>query len=101
MPIVVSLRSEKMGEIRKFLQNYFEKPVYMDEDVEKWIYVYKRPMDAVDIISTVIDNNDKYDMNIYVQLDNGVVHPVTYENHNDIIKGIICLFYEEKVYEAI
>jgi len=50
----------------------------------------------VDIISAVIDNNDKYQILIYIQVDEGDIHPITVENHNDVIKGIFYLFYEEK-----
>jgi hypothetical protein len=101
MAIVVSLWSRKTGEIRRFLQCYYEKDVHMDEDVEQWIYVYNKPMEAVDLISAVIDNNDKYEINICIQVDKGDVHPVTFENHNDIIKSIIHVYYEEQPCEAI
>jgi hypothetical protein len=96
MSIVVSLWSRKSGEIRKFLQSYYEKNVNLDEDVDQWMYVYNKPMDAVDLISTVIDNNDKYEIAICIQVDKGDVHPVTVENHNDIIKSIVYLYYEEQ-----
>ena len=60
MAILVNLWSKKQGEIRGFLEKYYEKKVNMDDDVEQWIYVYSKPLDAIDIISTLIDNNDKY-----------------------------------------
>ncbi|MCX7747245.1 MAG: hypothetical protein N2645_10195 [Clostridia bacterium] len=101
MAITVSLWSRKTGEIKRFLERYYEKEVFMDEDVSKWIYVYNKPLEAVDIISTLIDNNDKYEINICLQVDNGDLHTVTYENHNDIIKGIFYLFYEECPEEAV
>jgi hypothetical protein len=95
MAISVNLWSRKQGEIRSFLEKYYEKDVSIDDDVDRWIYIYKKPLDAIDIISTLIDNNDKYKISMCIQIDKGDVHPVTYENHNDIIKGILCLFYEE------
>jgi hypothetical protein len=67
----------------------------MDEDIEQWIYIYSRPLEAVDIISAIIDNSDKYQIAICIQLEKGDVHPVTFENHNDIIKGLFCLYYQE------
>lgn len=95
MSITVNLWSRKTGEIKKFLEKYYEKKEIIDDDVDQWIYVYNKPVDAVDIISAVIDNNDKYKVNIFIQVDEGKIHPITVENHNDVIKGIFYLFYDE------
>lgn len=94
MAISVSIWSNREGEIKRFLERYYGKPMEMDEDVDKWIYVYSKPLEAVDLISTVVDNNDKYHLGMYIQVDEGEIHPVTRDNHNDIIKGIFCLFYD-------
>ncbi|AUS95963.1 hypothetical protein CDQ84_02600 [Clostridium thermosuccinogenes] len=96
MAITVNLCSKSNGEIKKFLESYYEKQVNMDEDVGRWMYVYNKPLDAVDIICTVMDNKDKYNITMYIELDSGDVHPVTYENHNDIVKGLFSLFYSEE-----
>lgn len=95
MAITVNLWSRKTGEIKRFLEKYYGKDVYMDDDVDNWIYVYNKPVDAVDIISAVIDNNDKYQIMICIQVNEGDIHPITAENHNDVIKGIFYLFYED------
>lgn len=96
MSITVNLWSRKTGEIKRFLEKYYGKDIYMDEDVSKWIYVYNKPVDAVDIISALIDNNDKFQVYICIQVNEGEIHPITAENHNDVIKGIFYLFYEER-----
>lgn len=96
MSITVNLWSRKPGELKRFLEKYYGKKAYIDEDVDNWIYVYNKPVDAVDIISAVVDNNDKFQILIYIQVDEGDIHPITAENHNDVIKGIFYLFYEEK-----
>jgi hypothetical protein len=96
MSITVNLWSKKNGEIKRFLEKYYGRQLVMDEDVDQWIYIYRKPVDAVDLISAVIDNNDKYQIFMYLQVDEGDIHPVTVENHNDIIKGIFYLFYEDE-----
>lgn len=96
MSITVNLWSKKNGEIKRFLEKYYGRQLAMDEDVDQWIYIYRKPVDAVDIISAVMDNNDKYQILMYIQVDDGDIHPVTFENHNDIIKGIFYLFYEDE-----
>ncbi|MCX7923383.1 MAG: hypothetical protein N3B21_15440 [Clostridia bacterium] len=95
MAITVNLWSNENGEIKRFLEKYYEKEVRMDEDVWKWIYIYNKPLDAIDMISVVMDNIDKYKLSMCIQVDDGDLHPVTMENHNDIIKGILYLFYQE------
>jgi len=95
MAISVNLWSHKLGEIKRFLEKYYEKDIIMDEDVDQWTYVYNKPLEAVDIISVVIDNSDKYQISMCIQVDEGDIHPITAENHNDIIKSIFYLFYED------
>ncbi|HHV99888.1 MAG TPA: hypothetical protein GXX36_10030 [Clostridiaceae bacterium] len=93
MRIVVNLWSNREGEIKKFLESYYDKEVMIDNDVTKWIYAYSNPLEAVDIISAVVDNNDKYKIAVCIQADEGELHPVTSENHNDVVKGLFQLFY--------
>lgn len=95
MAVVVSMWSRKDGEVKRFLERYYQKEINMDEDVGQWIYVYSKPLDAIDIISAVMDNNDKYQLSISIQIDKADVHLITTENHNDIIKGMLCLYYQE------
>ena len=95
MAITVNLWSRKSGEIKRFLESYYGKNILMDEDVGQWIYVFRKPVDAVDMISAIMDNNDRFRIWMYLQVDGGDLHPVTFENHNDIIKGIFHLFHYE------
>jgi hypothetical protein len=97
MAVVVNLWSKKVGEIKKFLERYYEKEVRMDEDVEQWTYVYNKPLDSIDIISAVMDNSDIFQVAIYIQIDKCDICPVTAENYNDIIKGLLSLFYIEPI----
>lgn len=94
MSLTVYLLSAKNGEIKRFLERYYQKEVYMDEDVTRWIYVYNKPLEAVDIISAVIDNNDQYSISVCIQIDEGDIYHVNQNNHNDVVKGIFCLFYK-------
>lgn len=95
MAVTLNLWSLRIGEIKRFLERYYEKEVKMDEDVGQWVYVYKKPLDAIDMISAVVDNVDKYQLAMSIQVNEGEHHPITLENHNDVIKGLLCLFYEE------
>ncbi|HHX18545.1 MAG TPA: hypothetical protein GX727_06760 [Clostridium sp.] len=100
MYVTVNLSSRKTGAIKCFLEKFYQKELDIDDGVEQWVYVYKKPLDAIEMISTVIDNNDKHKISVFVQVDKYDIHPVTYENYNDIIKALLYLYYkEEGVYE--
>ena len=95
MYVTVNLLSKKPGEIKNYLQRFFQKELNMDSDVEQWVYVYHKPLEAIDMISTVIDNSDKHKMSLFIQVNKGDIHAVTYENCNDIIKALLYLYYNE------
>ncbi len=95
MSITINLWSEKNGELKRFLDCYYEREGVIDNDVERWIYVCRKPLDAVDIISALIDNNDRYQIGMGIQVNEECLHPVTAENHNDVIRGMFQLFYEQ------
>ena len=97
MKLSVNLWSRKTGEIKRFLENYYEKEVELREDAGEWTCVYRKPLEAVDLISAVIDNNDKYQIIICIQMDNGQLHLITADNHNEVVKDIFKLFYNENV----
>lgn len=95
MSINVSLCSRKVGEIKNFLEKFYQKEIDLDSDVGQWTYKYNRPLEAIDIISTVIDNSYEYSIKIFIQVDDGDIHMVTSENCNDIIKALLYLYYED------
>ncbi len=94
MSLTVNLWSRKEGELKRFLESYYENEVRIIDD-EGWICEYTRPVEAVDIISAVIDNTDKYQIVICIQIDGGQLFHVTPENMNEIVKDIFLLFYNE------
>jgi hypothetical protein len=93
--LTVNLWSRKNGEIKRFLESYYEKEMQLDENAGEWIYTYNKPLEAVDMISAVIDNQDKYQIALCIQVDEGQLHHITVDNHNEIIKDIFLLYYNE------
>lgn len=94
MSLTVNLWSRKEGELKRFLESYYEGEVQMIDD-DGWIYEYTSPVEAVDIISAVVDNNDKYRIAVCIQIDGGQLFHLTPENMNDTIRDIFLLFYNE------
>ena len=54
----------------------------------KWEYEYDNPVDINDIIGTFIENNDKYQINMWISLDKNVYINVTEHNADKIIRYI-------------
>ena len=44
----------------------------------------------MDIISAVIDNSDRFQLSMYIQLHDGRLYRVTEANHNDVIRTYSC-----------
>jgi len=95
MSLTVNLWSRKAGELKKFLECFYENEVEFADSEEGWFCKYDRPLEAVDLISAVIDNADKFQIVICIQLGEGQYYHVTPANHNEIIKDIFLLFYNE------
>ncbi|NMA35050.1 MAG: hypothetical protein GX940_10975 [Clostridiaceae bacterium] len=97
MSLTINLWSRKAGELKRFLSSFYECEVEIADDAEGWFHEYARPVEAVDIISAVIDNSDRFQITMYIQLNDGKLYHVTEENHNDVIKDIFMLFCNEGV----
>ena len=85
MESIVNLYSDKPGEITRFLSNFYNKDLKLDNDL-KWENKYSNSIEIVDIIGALIDNKDKYKINMWVSLDDGLFINVTENNSNEIIK---------------
>jgi hypothetical protein len=97
MSLTVNLWSRKEGELKRFLECFYECKIDIADNAEGWFYEYVRPVEAVDIISAVMDNNDKFQITMCIQLSNGQLYPVTEANHNEIIRDIFLLFCNENI----
>jgi hypothetical protein len=95
LSITVSLQTEKTGEIKEFLEKFYQKDMIMGDEVSQWKNIYKKPLEAVDMISAVMDNSERYEISVYIQMDGGRPHHVTEKNHNSVIKDMFHLFYED------
>ena len=57
--VSVNLYSTKTGEIKSFLESFFDEPVYLKDSLY-WTKKYNNPIEIVDMIGSFIDNNYKY-----------------------------------------
>lgn len=96
MPVTVNLQSENQGELKSFLNSYFEKDSKIDDDVSEWINVFNKPLEAIDLITSVIDNSDNFDIQLCISMDAGILVEVTQNNVEDIVKFMLFRYYEER-----
>lgn len=81
----VNFYSDIKGEINKFLSKYYDTQLDIENSL-KWEKEYKNPVELAEIVGTFIDNNEKYKINMWISLDNGIFINVTDNNVNQLIK---------------
>ncbi len=85
MNTIVNLYSEKKGEIKRFLNKYYDKDIVLENDL-KWEKEFENPIEITNIISALIDNNSKFKINTWISLDIGIFINVTETNLDQIIR---------------
>ena len=85
MKPIVSLYSMDNTQIERFLNSFFENEVNIENKLE-WNYKYDNPIEIASIIGVFIDNIDKFAINMWISLDNGIFINVTEENADKIIR---------------
>lgn len=86
MSTIVNLYSTQKNEIKKFLENYYDKNIEIKNDDLEWKKEFDNPIEMAEIMGTFIDNSDKYEINMWISLDSGVLINVTEYNLDDIIR---------------
>lgn len=86
MGVIVSLYSDKKGEIKRFLYSFFKSENINIDNELKWEYFFENPIESANIIGVFIDNNDKFKINMWVSLDTGFFINVTDFNSDKIIR---------------
>ena len=85
MSVTVSLYSTENGEIARFLHDFYEKDIEIENGLE-WEEEFKNPTQSASIIGAFIDNNEKFKINMWVSLDTGFYINVTDFNADKIIR---------------
>ena len=86
MNVEVNLYSPKSTEIYKFLSEFYNKNNISKKSCVKWAKKFDNPIEIADIIGVFIDNKEKFEINMWISLDEGTFINVTENNVNQIIK---------------
>lgn len=85
---IVNLYSDKKGEIKKFINLFYNKSFDIEDNTLKWEKVFENPVEISDIIGTFIENNDKFKINMWVSFDKNVFINITENNADKVIRYI-------------
>lgn len=89
--IIINLMSNKKGEIKKFLDLYYNGNSKVDEDISEWIYIYNKPVEAIKIIDSFVNKGEKFKISLWVQVGEDDLTVV--DKHNkDLILGKIKIY---------
>ena len=73
--------------IRLDFLNHFEKKLLIDvKDDLLWKKEYENPVEMADMISALIENQETYQINMWISLDKDLLINVTSNNADDIIR---------------
>lgn len=86
MSVIVSLYSKKENEISNFLNKFNGLILENNNKLTEWKKEFANPIEIADIIGVFIDNNYKYDINMWISLDTGFFINVTNNNADQIIR---------------
>lgn len=85
MSAIVDIYSENSNEIKNFIDKFYDDNFDIENNLEYKI-IFENPVAASDIISAFIDNNDKYDIHMWLSLDKDIFINVTEHNADKIIR---------------
>ncbi len=85
MNATVNLFSEKKGELNRFLSNFYNTNLNIENRLN-WEKKYANPIELAEIIGIFIDNIEKYFISMWISLDKNTFIKVTDTNADIIIK---------------
>ena len=91
MHAIVKLQSHKPGELNEFLSEYYDTNLEIDKNL-RWQKKYENPIEITDLIAAYIDNQENFDIKMWISLDKDIFIKISEYNANEIIKYLFILF---------
>ena len=79
----VNLYSTNNNDINNFLSSFYSKDLHLENKLKYSIY-FEAPAEMIDLISAIIENKEKYQINPWISLDKKIFINVT-ENNLDLV----------------
>lgn len=84
--VMVTLLAKKPCELSKFLNSYFNAQIINDDCSFKWSCFFERPVETINLLSTLADNNEKFNIDAMISINKDSSIHITDENINELIK---------------
>ncbi len=91
--VTITLLSQKPAELNKFLNSFFDEKIDVADEAFMWSCIYKEPLASVNLISTLIDNNEKFKIEALISLEQLNSIKISEENLDDFIKFMYFRYY--------
>ena len=83
--VSVNLYSNNSKSLEDFLSSFYNSSFDIDDNLI-WKHEYTNPIEIAEIIGTYSDNSDKFDIVMWISLDNDIYINITENNADNIIK---------------
>ena len=80
----LNLFSENPENLNEFLNKFYNNNFNLKE--MKFEKTFENPIDMIDLISTIVDNSDKYNIGIWISIDKNIFINITELNLDKIIR---------------
>ena len=84
--VTITLLSQKPSELNNFLSRYFDEEIDVAAEAFMWSCIYEEPLASVNLISTLIDNNEKFKIEALISIEHLDSIKVSEDNIDDLIK---------------
>ena len=81
----VNLFSESSKDLEKFLSLFYKHTINLNQSLMYEVF-YENPIEMIELISTAIDNNDKFNIGIWISIDKDIFINITENNLDKIIR---------------
>ena len=82
-----NLFTKNSKNLNDFLNKFYEKEIKLNENL-KFEAEFENPVDMIELISTLIDNNEKFNIGIWISIDPDLYINITEQNLDKVIKYI-------------
>ena len=86
MNALVRLYSDEEREISSFLSRFFQNKEIAIEDELLWQKEYANPLEMVDMMGALIENQEDYKINMWISLDQDLFINITKSSIDSVIR---------------
>lgn len=84
----VNLFSESSEDLEKFLSLFYKSDIKLNQNLS-YEEFFENPIQMVELISTVIDNNERFNIGIWISIDKDIFINITENNLDKIIRYLL------------